>query len=163
MRPKEESVATKVQSGDLILSEKMDSVKTLRNEKDIKKEMKRLEKEKIEREKREKKAREKERERQKQAKKGNAALSNKILMTLTVSRIRFKNKDNVIFVVFTIFDIGRYVYRKRYLLSYTITSLTLKQFKLSPNFTLISHSLCLQCYDVPLMLCYGKETHWSFE
>lgn len=93
MRPKEESVATKVQSGDLILSEKMDSTKSIRSEKDIKKETKRLEKEKIEREKREKKAREKERERQKQAKKGKTAfLSNKILMFLQFHEFVLKIK-----------------------------------------------------------------------
>ncbi|XP_041985409.1 actin-binding LIM protein 2 isoform X2 [Aricia agestis] len=68
MRPKEEEV--KVQTGTFILSEKIDDTKSKRSEKDIKKEMKRLEKEKQEREKRERKAREKEKEREKQSKRG---------------------------------------------------------------------------------------------
>ncbi|XP_049880575.1 actin-binding LIM protein 3 isoform X3 [Pectinophora gossypiella] len=69
MRPKEE-VDAKVQKGTFILSEKIDDTKGKKNEKDMKKEMKRLEKEKAEREKRERKARDKERERDKHAKKG---------------------------------------------------------------------------------------------
>ncbi|XP_063369187.1 actin-binding LIM protein 3 [Cydia amplana] len=69
MRPKDETDA-KVQTGTFILSEKIDDTKSRKNEKDLKKEMKRLEKEKQEREKRDKKAREKEKEREKQAKKG---------------------------------------------------------------------------------------------
>ncbi|KAM3956509.1 actin binding LIM protein Uncoordinated 115a isoform 2-T2 [Aphomia sociella] len=70
MRPKEEAVDPKIQTGTFILSEKIDDTKGKKSEKEIKKEMKRLEKEKQEREKREKKAREKEKEREKQAKKG---------------------------------------------------------------------------------------------
>ncbi|XP_060807051.1 actin-binding LIM protein 1 isoform X3 [Amyelois transitella] len=69
MRPKEEADA-KVQSGAFILSEKIDDSRSKRSEKEIKKEMKRLEKEKLEREKRERKMREKEKEREKPAKKG---------------------------------------------------------------------------------------------
>lgn len=66
MRPKEDGGM----SGNMIISEKMDATKPIKSEKEIKKDMKRLEKEKLEREKRERKAREKEREREKQAKKG---------------------------------------------------------------------------------------------
>lgn len=72
MRPKEEA-NTKVQTGTLIMSEKLETTKPMqakKSEKELKKEMKRLEKEKLEKEKKEKKAREKEREREKQAKKG---------------------------------------------------------------------------------------------
>ncbi|XP_026313652.1 actin-binding LIM protein 1-like isoform X2 [Hyposmocoma kahamanoa] len=69
MRPKEEADA-KLQKGAFILSEKIDDTKSKKNEKDMKKEMKRLEKEKLEKERRERKAREKEKEREKQAKKG---------------------------------------------------------------------------------------------
>lgn len=69
MRPKDET-DNKVQTGTFILSEKIDDTKSKRNEKEMKKEMRRLEKEKQEREKREKKAREKERERDKHAKRG---------------------------------------------------------------------------------------------
>ncbi|KAL4711571.1 hypothetical protein ACJJTC_003588 [Scirpophaga incertulas] len=68
MRPKEE-LDTQLQSGTFILSEKIDDTKMKKTDKDLKKEMKRLEKEKQEREKREKKAREKEKEREKQSKK----------------------------------------------------------------------------------------------
>lgn len=71
MRPKEEGPTAKVQSTNLIMSEKMEATKPIKSEKEIKKEMKRLEKEKLEKEKREKKAREKEREREKHAKKGS--------------------------------------------------------------------------------------------
>lgn len=71
MRPKEET-DSKLQSGTFILSEKIDDTKSKKSEKDMKKEMKRLEKEKLEREKRERKAREKDKEREKHAKKGRA-------------------------------------------------------------------------------------------
>lgn len=71
MRPKEEA-DSKLQKGTFILSEKIDDTKSKKNEKEMKKEMKRLEKEKLERERRERKAREKEKEREKQAKKGQS-------------------------------------------------------------------------------------------
>ncbi|GBP28806.1 hypothetical protein EVAR_19851_1 [Eumeta japonica] len=69
MRPKEEPTDAKVQSTTFILSEKIDDPKSRKNEKEIKKELKRQEKEKLEREKKEKKAREKEKEKEKQGKK----------------------------------------------------------------------------------------------
>lgn len=71
MRPKDD-VNTKIQTGTFILSEKIDDTKSRKSEKDLKKEMKRLEKEKLEREKREKKLREKEKEKEKQSKKGQS-------------------------------------------------------------------------------------------